>query len=164
MNMKRNDKTNRVDDEAIVDSEARLIDDEASVVSGEKSIVLSLLNARDKTEQGRILLEEFTLVPEGQSNGFAVRADLMPQMEELAQTIRAVLLEEGFAPVGDALDLQIIISRALMTPTAGDILIPVAVREVEIRHSSTIESPLANANPITSNTTTAIDESLFDVS
>ncbi|MBB6050756.1 hypothetical protein [Armatimonas rosea] len=107
----------------------------------QQSIVLIVLEADGKTQMGHITLEEFYSVPAGQSEGFSVREDLTGQMAELTQTTLQVLAQEGLAPIQDALDLQISISRALMGTHSGDIQIPVAVRPLAANTAPQVAVP-----------------------
>jgi hypothetical protein len=117
----------------------------------QQNLVLIVLDEAGQVELGRTMLEEFSTLPAGQSAGFSVRGDLGQQMNDLIETIRQVLSQEGLAPVADAIDLQIRVSRALMTPSDGDdIHIPIAAKGM-----ATVAT-----NPVTK---PEVDESLFDL-
>ena len=113
--------------------------------ASQQAIILIVQDASAKGEIGRITLDEFYAVPEGESEGFSVRADLANQMAELTHTVLRVLVQEGFTPVQDTFDLQITVSRALMTAHTGDIHILVPVREQVAAPAAAPEVPPTSA-------------------
>jgi len=115
-----------------------------------KPISLLLTNERGD-ELGRMRLATLQVAEQGEQTTRNRRADLAAQMTQLYERLHLALAQEGLEADGDPLDVQISVSRALLSaPPAGEeLLIPLPVRTVPAPKSSgrATASPAARSVP-----------------